>query len=269
MALVVAACAVTAAASSEASRHHRSTRPHHRGHTGKPGRDPRVSPIRQVPTAMIWARDRQDGRDSVHIDTEGSVTGVYNHSVLRFSLPAERRGEFHHFLETSGDIADSTTDAPHFRLRVHGSGFRGQSRAERRAVTSWLVSTAASAVPDTVDGAFNPLMFVWINSGGAESGQCDTVLITYAGEVSIYSCKRGTRAAVSWLNDIDLANVYHWVDSVQTFTSIRTEGEIHAPTHTRTTMTLRGFGVNMPSDSLKNALHSWAQLLATRARVVR
>ena len=266
MAILVVACGVTAALSAETSRHHKVSHSRRRGHVAKPWRDPRVSAIRQVPTAMMWARDRPDGRDSVHIDTEGTVTGVYGHSVMRFSLPAERRVEFHHFLDAYGEVADSTMDAPHFRLVVHGSGLRGQPRAERRAVTSWLVSTAASAVVDTVAGPFNPLMFVWMNNGGVESGQCDTVLITYAGEVSIYSCKHGTRAAVSWLNDIDLANVYHWVDSLQTFTSIRTDGDLTAPTHTRTTMTLRGFGINMPSDSLKNALHSWAQLLATRAR---
>lgn len=272
VALLAAACVVVAgvtvdtAARAKKKSHH-TTRRKARGR--RPWVDPRVSAIRQVPTAMMWARDREDGRDSVNVDVEGTVTGVYNHAVLRFSLPAERRDEFRHFLDTYGDIADSTVEAPHFRLVVHGRGIKGQTRAERRAATSWLVSTAAAAVPDSVNGAFNPLMFVWMNTGGAESGQCDTVLITYAGEVSIYSCKRGVKPAVSWLNENDLANIYHWVDSLQTFTSIRTDGDLNAPTHTRTSMTLRGFGIQMPSDSLKNSLHSWAQLLATRARMAR
>ncbi len=272
IALLVAAGALAAGASAESATARAKKKKSTRAVRHKRARrwvDPRVSAIRQVPTAMLWARDRDDGRDSVHVDIEGTVTGVYNHSVLRFALPVERRGELKHFLDTYGQIADSTVDAPHFRLVVHGRGTGGATRAERRAATSWLVSTAATAVPDTVEGPFNPLMFIWVNGGGAESGVCDTVAITYAGQVSVFSCRKGFRPSNSWLAANDLANIYQWVDSCQTFTSIRSDGDLHSSTYTRTSLTLRGFGIQMPSDSLKNSLHAWAQLLATRARLAR
>jgi hypothetical protein len=234
-------------------------------HTNNDGSQVRLAeaPEPQIGETLIeWSGNGDSGCTVAQIGSDGVAIGrCYEEVRLGTPFAGERRAaDLADFVAT---FASFTADTPAGAVTFTGAGTAEATPAQQRMIAEWarLVQLEAQGGRS---GASWGLAFAWHREGGI-AGFCDDLTVYVTGEVWATSC-RGTQPedlAHFRLNAEQLATLYNWVDTLQSF-----EYEQRDPAMADS-MTVRlifsGAGAQAASEAEQAAIIDFAQTLYTEA----
>jgi len=179
------------------------------------------APIPDIGTPLAVWKDTRSSFATATVGSRGFALGlrggpqlaVYGESISREEMMGQLLARFAPFR--------AVTEAGEIDFR--GEGTEDAGEVEQRMVAEWVQGFYLSIwingnpdVPTTV--------LTWERTGGI-AGFCDIVAIQAGGEVVVSDCRAGDDRILtrSWLDRRQLAEVYGWLDELESFESTQTE----------------------------------------------
>jgi hypothetical protein len=191
-------------------------------HTNTDGTELRAVPGPTPPLGGIGITWQADNQCQAAVITQQGVTyGPCDGEMKTAPLPNNgEKQDLDGFANTYAPVYVETNVG---RINLAGRGDDQASPAEQRMLAEWARLTVESATLGDTETLHQPAI-AWHREGGI-AGFCDDLTVNVAGEATSTSCKDGTHQELGQarLNGQQLAQLYGWVDTLQSFEVVQTE----------------------------------------------
>ena len=206
---------------------------------------------------LTWTGSDDRGCQTLDAGTRGVAFGPCTGLLLGVPYPTAMRAT--DLTEFASRYQSFTAESPAGTVDFVGAGTAVATPAEQRLIGEWARLLYAEAQGGRSDARWG-LVFAWQREGGL-AGFCDDVRVYLTGDAYITSCKGNQpadRGRVR-LDAAQLATVYNWVDTLQSFATGQSDAGVADSMTISTTFT--GLGTTIATDADKQAITDLAQTL--------
>jgi hypothetical protein len=214
---------------------------------------PSVTPQVGAPESIIWEKT-DNTCQTARISKQGVKYGSCNGKLTTTNFVSPMRNEdLAYLVKTYASFAADTRVG---KIIFNGAGEQTASPAEKRSIAEWarLVSMESASGSS---GEAHMLAFAWHREGGF-AGFCDDLSVYLSGEAIASTCKgnQPTQLGRFRLTAEQLAQVYQWVDSYQSF-EISPGGPV-VPDEMVIRLTFSGSGTKEATEATRETIQNFA-----------
>jgi hypothetical protein len=218
-----------------------------------------TAPAPEIGALLLqWRSNADEGAPTIaEIGTQGVAWGVDGSTLMQGDLGnPERQAELAEFVAT---YAPFEADTPAGHVAFQGTGAEEAPPAVQRMLAEWA-SLAYQEATAGRSGAAWGLAFAWHREGGI-AGFCDDLAVYVTGQVYASSCagNKPETLADTFLGAEQMAQVYRWVDTLQSFEVDATDAAAADAMTVR--IVFSGAGEQAASDAEQQAIMDFAAQL--------